>query len=49
MGAMFGFIFGLMSIEDEAEYHIKLALMKEEAYTWPLGAILGALVRLMCV
>ncbi|KAK1937399.1 putative membrane protein [Babesia divergens] len=43
MGAMFGFIFGLMSIEDEAEYHIKLALMKEEAYTWPLGAILGAL------
>ncbi|GFE55393.1 hypothetical protein protein [Babesia ovis] len=43
MGGIFGFMFGFMNVEDEAEYHIKLALVKEEAYTWPVGAILGTL------
>ncbi|ORM40257.1 uncharacterized protein BXIN_1916 [Babesia sp. Xinjiang] len=43
MGGVFGFLFGFMNIEDEAEYHIKLALVKEEAYTWPVGAVLGTL------
>ncbi|GBE62182.1 conserved Plasmodium membrane [Babesia ovata] len=43
MGGVFGFMFGFMSVEDEAEYHIKLALAKEEAYTWPVGAALGTI------
>ncbi|CDR97749.1 membrane protein, putative [Babesia bigemina] len=43
MGAVFGFMFGFMKVEDEAEYHIKLALAKEESYTWPVGAVLGTL------
>ncbi|GIX65755.1 uncharacterized protein BcabD6B2_51900 [Babesia caballi] len=44
MGGVFGFVFGLIRVEDEAEYHVKLALMKEESYTWPVGAILGSAV-----
>lgn len=43
MGAIFGFLFGFLKIEDETEYHIRLAVMKEESRTWPLGAVLGAL------
>lgn len=43
MGAIFGFLFGFMRIEDETEYHIKLAVTKQEAKTWPLGAVLGCL------
>ncbi|XP_954539.1 uncharacterized protein TA19265 [Theileria annulata] len=41
MGAIFGFTFGLMDVEDEAAYHVQLALMKEEKYTYPIGILLG--------
>jgi len=43
MGGVFGFIFGVMDIEDQAEYTIKLALMKEEHYCYPIGILLGGL------
>ncbi|AFZ80447.1 hypothetical protein BEWA_033000 [Theileria equi strain WA] len=43
MGAIFGFTFGLMDIEDEVVYHIQLALMKEERYTYPVGLALGGI------
>lgn len=43
MGAVFGLIFGLMDIEDQAQYTIKLALMKEEHFCYPIGIVLGAL------
>ena len=43
MGAAFGFIFGAMDIEDEIQYQIRLALLKEERTCLPIGAILGAL------
>ncbi|KAK2197157.1 hypothetical protein BdWA1_000156 [Babesia duncani] len=46
MGGFFGFAFGIMDIDDEVEYHIKLALIKEESYTWPIGMVLGSLVCL---
>jgi hypothetical protein len=42
MGATFGFIFGVMDIEDEIQYQVRLALLKEERTCIPIGAILGA-------
>merc|ERR1712083_837659 len=44
MGAVFGLIFGAMDIEDEVSYQIALALMREERYCYPVGAILGGVV-----
>ena len=41
MGMIFGIIFGVMDIEDEANYQLKLSLMKEELYCYPIGAIIG--------
>ena len=43
MGGVFGLIFGMMDIEDKAEYTIKLALMKEEHFCYPIGLVFGAL------
>ena len=43
MGAFFGLIFGLMDVEDAPAYTIQLALMKEENYCYPIGALLGGL------
>ena len=43
MGGIFGTIFGLMDIEDQAEYTIKLSLMKEEHYCYPVGLLFGGL------
>ena len=42
MGAIFGFIFGIMDIEDEIQYQVRLALLKEERTCLPIGALLGA-------
>lgn len=42
MGAVFGFIFGAMDIEDEIQYQVRLALLKEERTCLPIGALLGA-------
>lgn len=42
MGGTFGtFIFGAMDVEDEVSYQIRLALLREEHYCYPLGAVLG--------
>eukprot|EP00916_Digyalum_oweni_P003697 GHVL01006598.1.p1 GENE.GHVL01006598.1~~GHVL01006598.1.p1 ORF type:complete len:237 (+),score=26.08 GHVL01006598.1:26-712(+) len=43
MGAIFGFIFGLMDVEDALKYQIRLALLREENFCYPVGAILGGL------
>jgi hypothetical protein len=43
MGATFGFIFGVMDIEDEIQYQVRLALLKEERTCVPIGAVLGAI------
>lgn len=43
MGATFGFIFGIMDIEDEIQYQVRLALLKEERTCLPIGAVLGAI------
>lgn len=43
MGAIFGFIFGLMDVEDELIYHMQLTLLKEEHYCYPIGAMLGGI------
>merc|ERR1712136_23327 len=42
MGVVFGFTFGLLDVEDEHLYHIRVALMREEHYCYPMGVILGA-------
>mmetsp|Transcript_33794 Transcript_33794/g.102104 ORF Transcript_33794/g.102104 Transcript_33794/m.102104 type:complete len:233 (-) Transcript_33794:11-709(-) len=44
MGAVFGFVFGVMDVEDEVSYQIRLALLREERYCYPIGAILGGAV-----
>ncbi|CEL92515.1 unnamed protein product [Vitrella brassicaformis CCMP3155] len=43
MGGLFGFIFGVMDVEDEVAYQIRLALLREEHYCYPIGALLGGL------
>lgn len=43
MGGTFGCIFGLMDVEDEMQYQIKLALLREQQFCYPLGAIIGGL------
>merc|ERR1712232_637825 len=47
MGAVFGLIFGVMDVEDEVSYQIRLALLREERYCYPVGAILGGVVGFM--
>merc|ERR1711953_518032 len=42
MGVVFGFTFGLLDVEDEQVYHIRVALMREEHYCLPMGVALGA-------
>ena len=42
MGIAFGLIFGLMDVEDASLYHLRLVLLKEENYCYPIGLILGA-------
>lgn len=44
MGGLFGFIFGVMDVEDEVSYQIRLALLREERYCYPVGAVLGGVV-----
>merc|ERR1739847_211848 len=44
MGSIFGLIFGVMDVEDEVSYQIRLALLREERYCYPVGAILGGVV-----
>jgi len=44
MGALFGLIFGIMDVEDEVSYQIRLALLREERYCYPVGGILGGAV-----
>eukprot|EP00462_Mataza_sp_D1_P006174 CAMPEP_0175121682 /NCGR_PEP_ID=MMETSP0087-20121206/1300_1 /TAXON_ID=136419 /ORGANISM="Unknown Unknown, Strain D1" /LENGTH=74 /DNA_ID=CAMNT_0016403243 /DNA_START=407 /DNA_END=631 /DNA_ORIENTATION=- len=41
MGFAFGYIFGLLDVEDEKFSHIKIALMKEESLCYPIGAVVG--------
>merc|ERR1719343_1090933 len=43
MGVVFGFTFGFLDVEDEQVYHIRVALMREEHYCYPMGIALGAL------
>lgn len=43
MGGVFGCIFGMMDIEDEMQYQIKLALLREQQFCYPLGAFIGGL------
>eukprot|EP00929_Paragymnodinium_shiwhaense_P031650 TRINITY_DN17686_c0_g1_i2.p1 TRINITY_DN17686_c0_g1~~TRINITY_DN17686_c0_g1_i2.p1 ORF type:complete len:233 (-),score=44.14 TRINITY_DN17686_c0_g1_i2:225-923(-) len=47
MGGIFGLIFGVMDVEDEVSYQIRLALLREERYCYPVGAILGGVVGFM--
>lgn len=42
MGLIFGLIFGILDVEDAASYQLRLALMKEQLYCYPIGALLGA-------
>ena len=43
MGAAFGFIFGLLDVEDAQRWwDLRQALLNEEKYCYPLGLVLGA-------
>jgi len=43
VGAIYGFIFGVLDVEDEVNYQLTLALKREESYCYPIGAVVGAL------
>lgn len=43
MGMEFGMTFGVLDVEDEDKFHVRMALMREEHYSCPAGVILGAL------
>merc|ERR1711937_448754 len=47
MGGIFGLTFGVMDVEDEVTYQIRLALLREERYCYPVGAVLGGVVGFM--
>ena len=42
-GLYFGYMFGSFRIEDESLYRVSLALEQESAYTYPVGAVIGAI------
>ncbi|PFH36388.1 putative membrane protein [Besnoitia besnoiti] len=46
MGGLFGFIFGILDVEDEVQYHVRLALLREQHLCYPIGAVLGGLAGL---
>lgn len=43
MGMDFGLTFGVLDVEDEDKYHVRMALMKDEHYSCPVGVIMGAI------
>ena len=43
MGGIFGLVFGVMDVEDEVSFQIRLALRREEGMCYPIGALLGAI------
>lgn len=46
-GLYFGFMFGMLRIEEEASYRVALALQQETAYTYPFGACIGGIAALV--
>eukprot|EP00389_Voromonas_pontica_P003650 GDKH01005398.1.p1 GENE.GDKH01005398.1~~GDKH01005398.1.p1 ORF type:complete len:246 (+),score=33.37 GDKH01005398.1:199-936(+) len=42
LGASFGFVFGVMDVEDSALPEIRLALKREQYMCYPIGVLLGA-------
>ena len=43
MGACFGFIFGMMDVEDQKGIDLRDTLIREEEYCIPIGVLLGGL------
>merc|ERR1712113_698386 len=46
MGCAWGFTFGVLDVADEDEYHIRVALLRSEKLSNPVGMALGALAGL---
>jgi len=42
MGMAFGFTFGVLDVADEESYHLRIALLRDEKYSQPVGLALGA-------
>lgn len=49
MGSIFGLIFGLLDVANEVSYHVRLSLLRDEEYCYPIGGIFGGLVRRVSV
>eukprot|EP00359_Climacostomum_virens_P002221 CAMPEP_0204900814 /NCGR_PEP_ID=MMETSP1397-20131031/2699_1 /ASSEMBLY_ACC=CAM_ASM_000891 /TAXON_ID=49980 /ORGANISM="Climacostomum Climacostomum virens, Strain Stock W-24" /LENGTH=228 /DNA_ID=CAMNT_0052069037 /DNA_START=99 /DNA_END=782 /DNA_ORIENTATION=- len=43
MGLTFGLVFGLLDVEDEADFRLKQALLDDESYCYSIGLLLGAI------
>jgi len=43
MGICYGTIFGYMDVEDSADYRLRINLLKEEMYCYPIGILIGGL------
>eukprot|EP01006_Ploeotia_vitrea_P033475 TRINITY_DN65549_c9_g8_i2.p1 TRINITY_DN65549_c9_g8~~TRINITY_DN65549_c9_g8_i2.p1 ORF type:complete len:831 (-),score=336.35 TRINITY_DN65549_c9_g8_i2:26-2476(-) len=46
-GLYFGYVFGMLDVEDVGRNHIELALQKDNLYCYPLGGLLGGLSALL--
>eukprot|EP01054_Gregarina_sp_Poly1_P004369 Gregarina_sp_Poly_1__4368@NODE_2363_length_2231_cov_400_485213_g1505_i0_p1_GENE_NODE_2363_length_2231_cov_400_485213_g1505_i0NODE_2363_length_2231_cov_400_485213_g1505_i0_p1_ORF_typecomplete_len241_score13_62Saf_2TM/PF18303_1/1_7Saf_2TM/PF18303_1/65Nitrate_red_gam/PF02665_14/12_NODE_2363_length_2231_cov_400_485213_g1505_i07831505 len=46
MGCIFGFIFGILDVANEISYHVRLSLLREEQFCYPIGGVIGALVSI---
>lgn len=46
MGVVFGFVFGMLDVEDVEIAHLRLAFMRDQSICYPIGAALGAIAAL---
>eukprot|EP00474_Spongospora_subterranea_P011141 CRZ11599.1 hypothetical protein [Spongospora subterranea] len=46
MGIVFGFVFGMLDVEDVQISHLRLAFMRDQSICYPIGAALGAIAAM---
>ena len=43
MGSLYGFIFGILDLEDANMYKLAMLAMKDESYCYPIGLLIGGI------
>ncbi|XXQ32029.1 DUF4203 domain-containing protein [Plasmodiophora brassicae] len=47
MGVVFGFVFGMLDVEDAHLANLRLAFMRDQSICYPIGAVLGGVAALI--